>query len=445
MHGCILDHTIAVTIGVMRLAALLVIGLFAGLPAIAVAQDISLPAPIRQRLASQAAAMSPRLVETRRDIHRHPELGFRETRTAALIAARLRALGFDEVREKVGGTGVVGVLKGGRPGKVVAVRADMDALPIPELIDVPYKSTVPNVKHACGHDGHIAIALGVAELFSAMRAEIPGTVMFLFQPAEEGDPDGGTTGAFRVLQDRALDAPAPAAIFGLHVMPTLQVGTLGVNVGAAMASSNRFTVVITGKKTHAAYPHTGIDPIPVAAQVINALQTIPSRMNNAADPIVVSVATINGGNRYNIIADAVTLTGTVRTLAKDGPERVKSLMDRAIKGVTDASGATYTFEFSSGNPVTFNDETLAAASVPVLADAVGGRAKILEPPPQMGAEDFAMYQQRIPGLFFFLGVGNTARNITAMIHTEYFDMDEAALPIGVRALAGVTLDFLFRE
>ncbi len=429
----------------MRPSILLVAALCGPLGAVADAQEISVPAALRQRVASAAEAMSPRLVETRRDIHRHPELGFRETRTAKVIADRLRALGFDEVREQVGVTGVVGVLKGGRPGKVVAVRSDMDALPIPELIDVPYKSTVPNVKHACGHDGHISIALGVAELLSGMRSEVPGTVVFLFQPAEEGDPDGGTTGALRMLEAGALGAPTPAAIFGLHVMPTLQVGTIGVNVGPAMASSNRFTITITGKKTHAAYPHTGIDPIPIAAQVVSALQTIPSRMNNAAEPIVLSLGTINGGNRFNIIADAVTLTGTVRTLAKDGPDRVKRLIERTVKGVTEASGATYTFDFPEGNPVTFNEETLAAASLPVLADVVGDRARILAPPPQMGAEDFAMYQQKIPGLFFFLGVGNTARNITAMIHTEYFDLDEAALPIGVRALASVTLDYLYRK
>lgn len=428
----------------MRLRTLLVVGSFL-LPVSATAQDISVPAAVRQRIATQAAALTPRLVETRRDIHRQPELGFRETRTAKLIADRLRALGFDEVREGVGVTGVVGVLKGGRPGKVVAVRADMDALPIPELIDVPYKSTVPNVKHACGHDGHVAIGLAVAEIFSSMRAELPGTVVFLFQPAEEGDPDGGKTGALRMLEDGVFKGPVPTAVFGLHVMPTLQVGTIGVNVGPAMASSNRFTATITGKKTHAAYPHTGIDPIPVAAQVVNALQTIPSRMNNAAEPIVVSVSTINGGNRYNIVADSVTLTGTVRTLAKDGPERVKELMERAIKGVTEASGATYTFDFPAGNPVTFNDEALTTASLPVLTDVVGGGQHVLAPAPQMGAEDFALYQQKIPGVYFFLGVGNTAKKITAMIHTEYFDMDEDALPIGVRALASVTLDYLYRK
>ena len=321
----------------------------------------------------------------------------------------------------------------------------MDALPIPELIEVPYKSTVPNVKHACGHDAHVSIGLAVAEVFSTLRAEIPGTVLFLFQPAEEGDPDGGKTGAARVLEGGAFAGPVPTAIFGLHVLPTLEVGTIGVNVGAAMASSNRFTATIVGKKTHAAYPHTGVDPIPVAAQVVAALQTIPSRMNNAAEPIVVSVATINGGNRYNIIADQVTLGGTVRTLSKDGPDKVRTLMERAIKGVAEASGATYTFDFPAGNPVTFNEPGLAEASLPVLAAAVGGRQHILTPPPQMGAEDFAMYQEKIPGLYFFLGVGNAEKKITAMIHTEYFDIDEAALPIGVRALAGATLDSRFRK
>ncbi|MBA2356072.1 MAG: amidohydrolase [Acidobacteria bacterium] len=415
------------------------------LPVGAGAQDISVPEPMRQRVAQQAAALRPRLVEVRRDIHRHPELGFREIRTAKLVADRLRALKFDEVREQVGVTGVVGVLRGGRPGKVVGVRADMDALPIPELIEVPYKSTVANVKHACGHDGHVSIGLGVAEVLAGMRAEIPGTVVFLFQPAEEGDPDGGKSGAERMLEAGVFAGPAPTAIFGLHVMPTLQVGTIGVNVGAAMASSNRFTLTIVGKKTHAAYPHTGIDPVVIAAQVVSALQTIPSRMNNAAEPIVLSIGTINGGNRFNIIADQVVLTGTVRTLSQDGPERVRALIERVTRGITEASGATFTLDFPAGNPVTFNDPTLASASVPVLAEVMGGRDRLTSPPPQMGAEDFALYQQKIPGLFFFLGVGNTEKKITAMIHTEYFDMDEDALPLGVRALTSVTLDYLFRK
>jgi amidohydrolase len=409
----------------------------------ALAQELAVPASLRTQIDTAAAAMRPALVERRRDIHRHPELGFRETRTAALVADRLRALKFDEVRTGVGVTGVVGILKGGRPGRLVAIRADMDALPIPELIDVPYKSTVANVKHACGHDAHVAIALGVAELFSQIRAQIPGTVMFFFQPAEEGDPDGGRTGALRMLDDGLMQT-VPSAVFGLHVMPTLEVGQIGLNSGGAMAASDRYTVTITGKKTHGAYPHTGIDPVPIAAQVVMAFQTIVSRQRNAVEPTVVSVGSIAGGNRYNIIADSVKMEGTVRTLTKDGPSFVRERMDAILKGLTSAYGATYTLDYKEGASVTWNDPTLAAASRPAL-ESIVGKTQVVTPLPQMGAEDFSYYQLRTPGLFFFLGVGNPKKNITAMIHTEYFDLDEDALPIGVRAMSTVVLDALFRN
>jgi amidohydrolase len=389
------------------------------------------------------AGLGARLVETRRDIHRHPELGFRETRTAALVAERLRALKFDAVRTGVGVTGVVGILKGGKPGKVVAVRADMDALPIPELNDVPYKSTVADVKHACGHDAHVAIALGVAEVLSQLRAQIPGTVLFLFQPAEEGDPDGGRTGALRMLDDKVFASPVPSAIFGLHVLPQIEVGRIGYNSGGAMAASDRFTITITGKKTHGAYPHTGVDPIPIAAQVVTALQTIVSRQRNATEPAVVSIGAIHGGNRFNIIADAVRMEGTARTLTKDGPRFVRERMEAILKGITSAYGATYELNYVEGAPVTFNDPTLTAASLPSL-ERVVGPDRLVSPPPQMGAEDFAYYQQQMPGFFFFLGVGNPAKQITAMVHTEHFDIDEDALPIGVRAMSTVVIDYLFR-
>jgi amidohydrolase len=422
---------------IVSLFAVIILGV------VAAAQTPSTPAALRARIDSIAAEIHPAIVEIRRDIHRHPELGFREKRTAALVADKLRALKFDEVRTGIGLTGVVGILKGGRPGPTVAIRADMDALPVPELIDVPYKSTVPNVKHACGHDGHTSIALGVAEIFSRLRAELPGTVVFLFQPAEEGDPDGGPSGAQRVLQDWPLQNPAPAAIFGLHVQPELRVGQIGYVSGSAMASSDRFSIKIVGKQTHGAMPHTGIDPVPIAAEVVSAFQTIPSRQIDARTPTVVSVGMINGGSRYNIIADSVTLTGTVRSLKKDGPETVKSMMEAILKGITSSRGASYTFEYTQNAPVTFNDPALVTASVPALT-AVVGAGNLLTPPPQMVAEDFSYYQQKIPGFYFFLGVANPEKKITAMWHTEYFDLDEEALKIGMRAMATVTTDYLHR-
>jgi amidohydrolase len=407
------------------------------------AQAPATPAALRSRIDAAAAEIHAAVIEIRRDIHRNPELGFRETRTAALVADRLRALKFDEVRTGVGVTGVVGVLKGARPGPVVAVRADMDALPVPELIDVPYKSLVPNVKHACGHDGHTAIALGVAEIFSRLRADLPGTVVFLFQPAEEGDPDGGPSGAQRVLKDWPLQNPTPAAIFGLHVQPELRVGQVGYISGPAMASSDRFVAKIIGKQTHGAMPHTGIDPIPIAAEIVSAFQSIPARQIDARTPTVVSVGTIAGGSRYNIIADSVTLTGTVRSLNKEGPAVVKARMDAILKGVTASRDASYTFDYVMNAPVTFNDPALVAASLPALRSVAGDG--LVSPPAQMVAEDFAYYQQRIPGFYFFLGVSNPAKKITAMWHTEYFDLDEDALLVGMRAMATVVADYLHRQ
>lgn len=423
-------------------ALVLVLVLVPGSAAAQTAPDLAVPQAVRDRIDRASAELHPAITDIRRDIHMHPELGFRETRTAALVAERLKALGYD-VRTGVGVTGVVGVLKGGQPGPVVGIRADMDALPIPELIDVPYKSTVPNVKHACGHDAHTAIALGVAEIFSRMQADLPGTIKMIFQPAEEGDPDGGRTGALRMLDDGLFDAPKPDAIFGLHVMPTIEAGQLGANVGPAMASADRFTVTISGKKTHGAYPHTGVDPVPIAAQVIMALQTIPSRQIDAQKPTVVSVGIVQGGNRFNIIADEVSLTGTVRSLDTEGPSIVKGKMEAIVKGITSSYGASYALKYEEGAPVTYNDPALARASLPAL-EAVAGAGKVTAPPPQMGAEDFAYFQQQVPGFYYFLGVGNSSRGITAMIHTEHFDIDEAALAVGMRSMATVVADYLYR-
>jgi len=245
-----------------------------------------------------------------------------------------------------------------------------------------------------------------------------------------------------VLEDWPLQNPTPAAIFGLHVQPELPVGQIGYHSGPAMASADRFTVKIIGKQTHGAMPHTGIDPVPLAAEIVSAFQTIPSRLIDARTPTVVTVATINGGSRFNIVADSVTLTGTVRTLTKDGPSRVKAAMDAILKGVTSSRGASYVLDYVETTPVVFNDPALVSASLAALRGVVG--ENLVAPLPQMVAEDFAFYQQKIPGFYFFLGVANPARNITAMWHTEYFDLDEESLKVGMRGMAAVVADYLFR-
>lgn len=398
---------------------------------------------MRARVDTIATEIFPQLVSTRRDLHQHPELGFKETRTAGIVADRLRALKFDEVRTGVAGTGVVGILKGGKPGKVVALRADMDALPIQEAITPAYKSLVPNVNHSCGHDGHTSMLLGVADMMSRMRADVPGTLVFVFQPAEEGDPDGGETGALRMLKAGVLANPKPDAIFGLHLDPQINVGMVGTLSGPAMASASRFTLKIIGKKTHGAMPHTGIDPIPIAAQIVNAFQTIPSRQVDAQTPMVLSVGSISGGNRYNVIADSVEMQGTVRTFTTDGPAIVKTKMEAILKGITSAYGASYELNYFTNAPVTFNEAKLAAASTAAISTQLGA-GNVFKPALQMVSEDFAYYQQQIPGFYFFVGVKNEAKGITAMWHTEFYEMDEDALKVGVRAMAAAVLDFLHR-
>jgi amidohydrolase len=410
------------------------------LTALVLAASTATPdAPIR----AAAEAMAPRLVETRRDIHMNPELGNRETRTGALVAERLRALGLD-VRHPVAKTGVVGVLVGGRPGPVVALRADMDALPIVERNDVPYKSRNEGVKHACGHDAHTTILLGAAEVLSALRKDLPGTVVFLFQPAEEGPPDGEEGGAPLMLKEGALDQPKAQAIYGLHMDPTLDVGGVGWSIGPIFASSDRFVIEVDGRKTHGAYPHTGLDPVPVAAELVQALQLLVSRQIDAQEPKVLTIGSIHGGNRFNIIAERVTLEGTIRTLDAGVRTTLKERMARTVAGVAQAHGTTARLRWvDEGNPPTVNEAALTRASVPSLA-RVYGPSRVQEVRPQMGAEDFAQFAERIPALYVKMGVRNQARGITAMIHTEDFDLDEAVLPLGVRAMATLAWDFLAR-
>jgi amidohydrolase len=392
---------------------------------------------------ARVRAMASRLVETRRDIHRHPELGNREERTGRLVADRLRAAGL-EVRYPVAKTGVVGILKGGRPGAVVAVRADLDALPIQEKKDSPYKSENAGVMHACGHDAHTTIVLAAAEVLAGMRARLPGTVVFLFQPAEEGPPEGEEGGALLMLKEGVFDDPRVQAVYGLHMDPLLDVGTLGWSIGPIFASSDHFRIDVQGQRTHGAAPHTGLDPVPVAAEIVSALQTIVSRQIDAQSPKVLTIGQIHGGNRYNIISGSVSMEGTLRTLDAAVRRDMKARMERTIKGVAEAHGTTATLTFpSAGSPPTMNDAALTRASLPSL-ERVYGRERVLEVKPQMPAEDFAWLAEKVPGLYVKMGVRNEGQGIKGMLHTEEFDLDEAVLSLGARAMATLVWDYLAR-
>ena len=394
-----------------------------------------------QRIAAAALALQSQLIAQRRDFHMHPELSNREERTSRIVAERLKAIGLEDIKTGVGKYGVTALLKGSKPGPVVAVRADMDALPIQESIDVPYKSQTPGVKHACGHDAHTTIELGVAEVLSKMRSEISGTIKFIFQPAEEGPPAGEEGGARLMIKEGALENPSPSAIFGLHVTPDAEVGTVRYNVGPAMASSDRFRITIHGKGSHGAQPQNGIDAIVVASECVTALQTIRSRRIDMMEPLVISVGIIQGGNRFNIIADEVKLEGTIRTLNEDVRKRVKEMMNETLAGVTSGYGATFDLKIEENAAVTFNEPRLVEESVPSLRRVLG-ETSVTERKPQMIAEDFSYYQNVIPGFFYFLGVGNQGKGISAALHTSDFDLDEGSLVIGVRAMSGVLLDYL---
>jgi amidohydrolase len=395
------------------------------------------------------AAVLPRVVAWREDLHQHPELGFRETRTSALVAAELRRLGL-EVRTGVGRTGVVGILRGARPGRVVALRADMDALPVTEQVDLPFKSTVRTqfngqdvgVMHACGHDMHTAMLLGVANVLAGMKDRLPGTVVFLFQPNEEGMP-GEPSGAQAMIADSALANPAPQAVFGLHVTPA-RVGTVLYRAGAIMSASDVLRIVVHGRQTHGAIPWGGVDPVVIAAQIVLALQTIPSRQVDVTKgPAIVTVGMIQGGNRYNIIPDSVVLLGTVRTFDEGTRADIKERIRRTAEGIAQSAGGTATVEVEQGAPGTYNDPALTERMAPTLA-RVAGAANLRTAAQWTPSEDFALYQQKVPGMFFFIGVTPADRDpeTAPRNHSPLFYADEAALPVGMRAMANLAADYL---
>ena len=400
--------------------------------------------PREAQIAQAAESLRPKLVEQRRDFHMNPELSNREERTSRVVAERLRAMGLDEVKTGVGKYGVVALLKGAKPGPVVAVRADMDALPINETMDVPYKSKNPGVKHACGHDVHTTVELGVAEVLSHMRDQIHGTIKFIFQPAEEGPPTGEEGGAALMIKEGALENPRPQAIFGLHTMPSIEAGQIGYHSGPAMASADKFIITVRGKKSHGAQPQMGVDAIVVASECVTALQTIHSRRIDPFEPLVITIGTIKGGDRNNIIAEEVKMEGTMRTLSEDVRKRAQDLMKQILSSVTSAHGASFNLEFENPIPLTYNDPKLVEETLPTMRRVVGD-ANLIAPKPFMPAEDFSHFQKVVPGFYYFLGVGNRARGITAGWHTAEFDVDEESLVVGVKVMSNVLLDYLDRQ
>lgn len=396
-----------------------------------------------QQIAQTVESLRQQLITQRRDFHMHPELSNREERTARVVAERLRALGL-EVKTNVARHGIIALLRGAKPGPVVAVRADMDALPIQETIDVPYRSQNPGVKHACGHDVHMTVQLGVAEVLSRMKDQIAGTVKFIFQPAEEGAPSGEEGGARLMVKEGVLENPRPQAIFGLHTMPSIEAGQIAYHSGPAMASSDRLLITIRGKKSHGAQPHLGIDAVVVASECVLALQTIRSRRIDPLEPLVITIGTIKGGDRNNIIADEVRMEGTMRALSEDVRKRAQELIRETLAGVTSGYGAEFDLKFDGPNPVTYNEPALVAETLPSIRRVIG-EANLITPKPFMPAEDFSYYQKVVPGFFYFLGVGNKAKGITAAWHTAEFDVDEESLIVGVKVMANVLLDYLDRH
>ena len=410
------------------------------------AQSTRLDADVDRR----AALVEGKVLAWRRDIHAHPELSNRETRTAQLVAEHLRSLGL-EVRSGVAHTGIVAVLRGEKPGPVVALRADMDALPVTEEVDVPFASKVRTtyngqdvgVMHACGHDTHTAILMGVAEVLTGMRRDLPGTVKFIFQPAEEGVPSGETGGAEQMIAEGALDDPKPGAIFGLHVFP-YAAGEIWYRPGGLMASADGLRIVVRGRQTHGAQPWSGIDPIVVTSQIVLGLQTITSRqVDITAAPAIVTIGAVNGGVRNNIIPDSVVMIGTIRAFDTAMRRDIWARVRRTAEGIAQSAGATAAVTIDSGPPVTYNDPALTQRMTATL-QRVAGSGKVRTSEAKTTAEDFSRYQERIPGLFFVLGITppGTDPKTAAPNHSPRFFVDEAALGVGVRAMAHLAVDYL---
>jgi amidohydrolase len=429
---------------VLRLLPLASLALFAMAPARAAIHDAAIEAATQ--------SVMPQVVAWRRDIHQHPELGNREVRTSGIVAKELRALGL-EVRTGFAHTAVVGVLRGGKPGPTIALRADMDGLPVTEQVDLPFKSVATSeyrgekvgVMHACGHDAHTAILLGAARALASMREQLPGTVVFVFQPAEEGAPEGERGGAPLMLDEGLFATVKPEAMFGLHVWSTMNVGSIGYRSGPIMAAADRFRIVVHGRQTHGARPWGGVDPIVTASQIVLALQTIVSRQVDIAQyPAVVSVGAIKGGIRNNIIPDSVEMVGTFRTYDPTVRENVIASIRRIATDTAAAAGATAEFEVGPDpNPVLVNDPALTARAVASL-QRVAGKDRVGVMPYVTAAEDFAHYARVVPTFYYFVGSTPQGQDpaTAPSNHSPHYFLDEGSLPVGVKSMLTVAVDYL---
>jgi amidohydrolase len=411
---------------------------------------------LKNKITKKADSLESQIIAWRRDFHEHPELGNHEVRTSGIIAKFLQSLGL-EVKTGVATTGVVAILRGGKPGPVVALRADMDALPITERTKVPFASKVKTmyngqevgVMHACGHDSHMSILMATAEILTSMKKDLHGTVKFIFQPAEEGLPAGENGGAEQMVKEGVMENPKVDAVFGLHIQSYQPAGTITYRPGGDMAAVNPMKIVVKGKGAHGAYPWSSVDPIVVSAEIINALQTIVSRnLQVTRNGAVVTVAAINGGNRSNVIPEEVTMLGTIRTLNNDDEKMIIERVKTIATKTAEAAGATaeVTIPYEHHYPITYNNPELVAEMLPSLQSAAGA-ANVSLRNAETGAEDFSFYEQKAPGIFIHLGgMPKGGDPVTAPAHhTPDFYIDESGFTLGVKALCNLTLDYMMQH
>ncbi len=403
-------------------------------------------------LETEVEAVDPKIIAWRRDFHQNPELSNREVRTSKIVAEHLRKLGL-AVETGIARTGVVALLDTGKPGPTIALRADMDALPVVERADVPFRSMVKSnyrgeevgVMHACGHDSHTAVLMGVAEALTKIKADLRGKVLFVFQPAEEGAPPGETGGASVMLKEGVFEKYKPEVAFGWHAWSSLNTGSIGYRSGPFFADSNAWRATVTGKQAHGSAPWKGIDPIVVSAQIINAMQTVVSRQTDITEiPAAFSVGIIKGGVRNNIIPDSVEMIGTLRTFSPGQKAKIVANATRLFEKTAEASGATAKFEMDSySNPVTVNEPKLTAKMLPTL-QRVAGETNVKQIPLVTGAEDFAYFANAVPSFYFVVGVTPAGQDAVAapVNHSPLFYLDEKALPLATRAMAAVAVDYL---